>query len=284
MRSSENIEKLIENLDLDFDTNPETDQTVLDELREAQERSRKMRPSVRWPDAGRFIMKNPMTKLAAAAAVFIVVLIGVYPFGNSKTSIVWADVAEHFESVPFFHLTMYIGNDASAEIKKIQIWKSEDSLVRAQEGNTVMFADFSKKESEILIFDRDTKEMKQDIRYDSSSKEPVISNGAAPMFLTLLCKNGRFSLDTLTASLPPQVKGITSVDAADTPASRETVLFEARHETTPEYGTIWALRQSKLPIRLRFCDPRKSEYGDFFFDYSEEKDAAFFDPDAFANQ
>ncbi len=230
------------------------------------------------------IMKSPMTKLAAAAVVIIAVLIGINPFGSSKTGVLWADVAERFESVPFFHLTMYIGRDTSAEIKKIEIWKSGDSRIRAHDGKTVVFADFSKEEKEILIFDRDTKEMKQAVKFERLGKEPVMKHGATPMFLTLLCKDGRFSLDTLTASLPPQVKGITPVAAADTPASRETVLFEAKHETTPEYGTIWALRQSKLPIRLRFYDPRKGEYGDFFFDYSRQKIASFFDPTAFTSQ
>ena len=33
-----------------------------------------------------------------------------------------------------------------------------------------------------------------------------------------------------------------------------------------------------------FHDPRNNEHGDFFFDYSEQKEAKFFDPDAFTNQ
>ena len=104
------------------------------------------------------------------------------------------------------------------------------------------------------------------------------------VFLTFLCREGEFSLDTLTSSLPAGVRGITPVKAADTAASRETVLFEAKHESTPERLTIWALRRSKLPIRVNFSDPRKNEYGDFFFDYSERKDPSFFDPAAFAKQ
>ncbi|MBN2592274.1 MAG: hypothetical protein JXA81_02115 [Sedimentisphaerales bacterium] len=215
-------------------------------------------------------MKSPMTKFAVAAVIIIAVIIGVNPFGNSKANVLWADVTKSFESVPFFHLTMYIGQDAT-ETKKIEIWKSTDSQVRAHEGNKVFFADFFRDTNKITIFDRSTKEL-------------LNSDESTPMFIRLLCKDGHFSLDTLTKSLPPQVKGITPLETIDTAASRETVLFEAKHESTPEQLKIWALRESKLPIRVLFTDPRQNEYGDFFFDYSEQKDVKFFDPKAFLSQ
>ena len=225
-----------------------------------------------------------MTKFAVAAVVIVAVLIGVNPFGNSNTNVLWADVAECFESAPFFRLTIYVGHDTAAEIKKIEMWKSTDSRVRAHDGDTVIFADFSKEKNEVIISDRNTKEMKHVLKFDRLSIDPVTSNGIAFLFLTLLCRDGQFSLDTLTDSFPPEVKSIKPVETIDTAASRETVLFEAKHETTPEQLTIWALRESKLPIRVYFRDPRKGEYGDFFFDYSQQKEAEFFDPKAFSSQ
>ena len=269
MRSTEKIEKLVKNLDLGMETHAQTDQAVLNELLDAQTKSMKQDSALVSPNIRRLIMKNQVTKIAAAAVIILAVLIGIHPFRSSKTNLVWADVAEQFESVPFFHLTTYFGYDTTAESEKLEIWKSEDGRVRAHDEDTVIFADFSKKENKVLIFDRFTKEFKD-------------SDGTAPMFVTLLCKEGRFSLDTLTNSLPPEIKGITPLAFDDMVASRETVLFEAKHETTPERLKIWALSQSKLPIRLYFQDPRKGEYGDFFFDYSERKDPAFFDPAAFA--
>jgi len=265
-------------------TNPKMDKAVLDKVLTAHENAKTTRPAEIKPYIGRIIMKSPITKLAAAAAVIIAVLIGINHFGMSTTSVLWADVAEHFESVPFFHLTIYVGHDTAAEIKKIEMWKSQDSRVRANDGDTVVFADFSKEGNEILIFDRNTKQITHAVRFDRLNIEPVTSNGMAFLFLTLLCKDGQFSLDTLTDSFPPEVRGITPVETVDTAASKETVLFEARHETTTERLTIWALRESKLPIRLCFSDPRKNEYGDFFFDYSEKKNAQFFDPKAFVKQ
>jgi hypothetical protein len=104
------------------------------------------------------------------------------------------------------------------------------------------------------------------------------------VFLDILCPADRFSLDTLVARFPDGVEDLTAIETADTPASREMVFFEATHESTPERLLIWALRDSKLPIQLRFFDPRSGERGDFFFDYTDKKPSTFFDPEAFERQ
>jgi hypothetical protein len=270
VRSSENIEKLVRNLDLGVDTNARTDQAVLNELLDAQKKSQEQRPAFDLPAIRRFVMKSPMTKWAAAAVIILAVLIGINPFGGSRTNVVWADVVEHFESVPFFNLTIYLGHEASTEARKIRMWKSEDSRVRACEGDKVIFADFSNGEKTIIAYDRTT-------------RKPVNSEGFVRMILEDLCLKGRFSLDTIVKSIPSE-NGMTSAETANTAASKETVVFEIKHKTTPEWISIWALRGSKLPIRMCFHDPRDNECGDFIFDYSEQKDAAFFDPNAFMKQ
>ena len=218
----------------------------------------------------KIIMKSPITKLAAAAVIVIAVFIGIEQFDTNSSSVVWADVAERFESVPFFNITIYLC-DPSNKTKKIEIWKSEDSRVRAHEGNTVFFADISKHKNEFTIFDRSTKKL-------------LNGDENLPTFIWELCsKEGRFSLDTLTKSFPSDVKGIIPLETADTAASNEIVLFRAKaKEIAPERLKIWALRKSKLPIRF-FVRP-EGGYMDLFFDYSEHKEAAFFDPVAFTNQ
>jgi hypothetical protein len=266
VRSAENIEKIIKNLDLDIDTNPQMDQVVLSELLDTQKKSLKQQSAYNLSNIRRFIMKSPITKLAAAV-IIIAVIIGVNPFGNTKTNVLWADVAENFKSVPFFKLTIYLGHDNSAEAKKIEIWKSNNFRIRAHEENKVIFADLSNGEKNIVTFDRTT-------------REPVNSMGFVNMILADMCSEGRFSLNTIINSIPSE-KGITPVETADTAASKETVLFKIKHKETPEWISILALRGSKLPIRMSFHDPRNNEHGDFLFDYSEKKDAQFFDPEVF---
>jgi len=215
-------------------------------------------------------MKSPITKLAAAAVIIIAVFVGIDQFDTNSSSVAWADVAERFESVPFLNITIYLC-DPSNKRKKIEIWRSEDSRIRIHEGNKVFFKDLSKYNNKFTIFDRSTKKLVND-------------DENLPSFILRLCGNeGRFSLDTLTKNFPSDVKGIIPLETADTAASNEIVLFGAKaKEIPPEALKIWALRKSKLPIRF-FVSPKEG-YMDLFFDYSEQKDAAFFDPVAFTNQ
>ncbi len=99
MRSTEKIEKLVKNLDLDVDTHAQTDQAVLRELLDEQKKSMKQDSAFVWPNIRRLIMKSPMRKLATAAVVIIAVLIGMNPFGNSKTTVVWADVIGKLDEI-----------------------------------------------------------------------------------------------------------------------------------------------------------------------------------------
>jgi serine protease AprX len=219
----------------------------------------------------RIIMTSTIVKLAAAAAILILVIIGMDNINTNGSSVAWADVMERFESVPFFSVTVYTGHGRSLE-GKVEIWKSEGSRIRAHEGNKVIFAGL--RTGDTIAFDR-------------STRQRVDHYGIATELLeTTLRPQGsdqRFSLDTLIDHFPMRPEGITPVETPDTPASKETVLFEARHESSAERLFIWALRGSKLPIRMRFYDSKNGEYGDFFFDYSEKKDDAFFDPEAFKN-
>ena len=216
------------------------------------------------------IMKNPLTKFVAAAAIIIAVLIGIGHFGRNSSSIALADITEQFESVPFFNLTIYLSYDTSAEAKKVEIWKSSDSRFRVHEDDKVIFAGFSNGEINTIAFDKTT-------------KQPTNPMGYSSFLLGDLNSDERFSLDTIINIIPSE-EGITSVKTADTAASEETVVFEIKHKETPEWISIWALRESKLPVRMCFHDPRNGEFGDFFFDYSEQKDAKFFDPNSFTTQ
>jgi hypothetical protein len=272
MKPSDNIEEAIKK-ELNFSAGTEMHDRILGDVLQAHERSIKEKSALTSPNLRRHIMKSPITKLAAAAAIIIAVSVVINPFGNSATSVAWAEIAECFESVPFFNLTIYFSYDTSAEAKKIEIWKSENSKVRAHQGNNIIFADFADGKEDFIAFDRTT-------------KQPVNDGGLflVKVILNDLCPEGRFSLDTLINSFPSDDKGLIPVETADTAASRETVVFEVRHKTTPEWILIWALRESKLPMQVRFRDPRSNECSDIFFNYSEKKDAAFFDPNAFAHQ
>ncbi len=281
MKPADNIEEVIKK-DLNFTAGTELHDRMLDDVLNAQEKSKKTKSALALPNIRRQIMKSPITKLAAAAVIIIAVLIGINQFGGSidGASVAWADVTERFESVPFFNVTMYVGwgpysQDQKLEFHKIETWKSENGQTRTHLRNEVIFAEFVDGNNVVVAFDSSTK---QPLNADRMAKLANSVHGF------LRAKKGEFSLDTLLMGFPSDDKGITPVETADTPASRETVLFEVKHKTTPTQVLIWALRKSKLPVRLSLRDTKNKVYADLLFNYSERKDAKFFDPNAFTSQ
>jgi len=100
MKSAKNIEKLIKNLDLDIDINTETDRAILGELLETHKKPKKIKSALVEPNIRRTIMKSPITKLAVAAAVIVVVVLGLFEFigTEGKSGVVWAEVARKVEA------------------------------------------------------------------------------------------------------------------------------------------------------------------------------------------
>ena len=282
MKPADNIEEVIKK-NLNFTAGTELHDRMLDDVLNAQEKSKKTKSALVLPGIRRTIMKSRITKLAAAAVIIIAVLIGINQFGGSidGASVAWADVAERFESVSFFNVTIYLGwgpysQDQKLEFHKIEIWKSENGQTRTHSGNEVIFVEFVDGNNVVVAFDSSTK---QPLNADRMAK---LANSAHGF---LRAKKGEFSLDTLLIGFSSDDKGITPVETADTPASKETVLFEVKLKTTPTTQcSIWALRKSKLPMRLSLRDTKNKVYADMLFNYSEKKDAKFFDPEAFTSQ
>lgn len=102
MRLAENIEKIVKNLDLGIDTNTQMDQVVLSELLDAQKKSMKQDSAIALPNIGRFIMKSPITKAAAAAVIITAITLGLFEFigTSNSSSVVWAEVAKNVEASP----------------------------------------------------------------------------------------------------------------------------------------------------------------------------------------
>lgn len=265
MRPADDIEKMVRNWN--ESTSAGMDDRVLADVGRALERSQ-TQAAPTGPSLRRIIMRSPVTKLAVAAAIVIAASVLLSQFGNSLESVAWADVARRFESVPFFSVTIYVSQGPSAEAHRLDIWKSQDGRIRAQEGNKVVFSDVVNGQRKLVAFDRTT-------------KQPMNAGQMVPIFLDIFSAQGQFCLDMVIEQLPGEAKNLITLDTAGSAASRETVIFEAKADSTPEHLLIWALRESKLPVRMRFLDPRNDECGDFLFDYTQKKEPAFFDPQVF---
>lgn len=89
MRPAENIEELIKNLR--YTTSDETHGRVLGNVMQALDKRQQQETGVTTPDLWRTIMNSRMRKLAIAATILVVVLIGMHYLGSSSGT-VYADV------------------------------------------------------------------------------------------------------------------------------------------------------------------------------------------------
>jgi hypothetical protein len=115
VRSAENIEKLVKNLDLDIDTNVQKDQAVLSELLEAQKQSMKQQSALALPNIRRFIMKSPITKLASAATIIIGVFLVLYlNNGSDMTTVALGDVLQNVEQIKYYTFRHKVSSKTNA--------------------------------------------------------------------------------------------------------------------------------------------------------------------------
>lgn len=101
MKPVDNLEEAIKK-NLNFTAGADLHNRMLDDVLNAQEESRKEHSAVTWPNLRRQIMKNPITKLVAAAVIIAVIVLGLFEFVETKSTsgVVWADVARKVEASP----------------------------------------------------------------------------------------------------------------------------------------------------------------------------------------
>lgn len=113
------IEKLIKNVDID--TNAERDRAVLADVLQVLQDSKGKEAAVPQPNIWRIIMKRPVAKLVAAAAVIIIaVLVGINQFGGSIdiARIALADVEKAFLVQPWVHVKYDNGREQWINLRR----------------------------------------------------------------------------------------------------------------------------------------------------------------------
>ena len=98
MKSIEDIKKFFKNAAIS--TNPKMDENVLNKVLIAHEKTKNTKSAVIEPNIRRTIMKSPIIKLAAAAVVIALIVLGLFEFigTGSSSGVVWAEVARKVET------------------------------------------------------------------------------------------------------------------------------------------------------------------------------------------
>ena len=212
----------------------------------------------------RIIVKSPIAKLAAAAVIIIAAFLGIHQFFGS--TVAWADVVEKFRSVPFFSVSIYIKEDATSEPKQMELWMSRAGKTRLRAGTQVVFG----SHGEIAG------------AFDIRTRARVEVDDKAAFFLRKVGEADEFSLDSIIRVMfGGTMQDVTPLVNPDAVISQDIVVFDVELPATPEWVRIWALRESRLPVRIRVWNPRNGETTDAVFEYSREQADEFFDPNTF---
>ncbi len=99
MNDNEKLKEIL-NKDLDVRASDETYDRMRDIVLDAHRHSQDIESANPLVRTRRILMKNPITKLAVAAAVVAAVLIGLSLFTDSGSGVVWAEVAQKVEASP----------------------------------------------------------------------------------------------------------------------------------------------------------------------------------------
>jgi len=210
--------------------------------------------------------RGRIVRLAVAAMILIAAgaLVGhLAPFAGG--SVAWAEVSRRFQAVPFFSVAIYMKQDATAEPTQMELWMSHEGRIRLRRGAQVVFAQSDRVKA-----------------YDVASRQPVEPDGLAWFFVEKIAQTREFSLEAIIEVMfGGHTTEVTPLINPDAVISQDVVVFDVEPPDTPERVRIWALRESRLPIRITVWDPRDGKSTDAVFTYFREMPAEFFDPNAF---
>jgi len=264
MEPADKIKELINNSDAK--TAAEVDKRILAGASEHLEKLRQKNLATGGAGVWRIIVKNPIVKLAAAALIVIAAFIGIHQI--SAPGIAWADVAERFQTVPFFSVSIYVKEDATSEPEQMELWMSRTGQTRMRVGTHVIFG----SGGEI------------DQAFDIKMRSRTEADEKTVMFLKKIGQADEFSLESvIRVMFGGTMQEVTPLINPDAVISQDMVVFDVELPGTPEWVRIWALRESRLPVRIRVWDPRDGETTDAVFEYSKEQADEFFDSEAFEN-
>ena len=240
----------------------------------------------------RLLIQNRPSVLAIAVLICIVIGISFFLGKNKPT---WAEVYKHFNMVSFYSGSYYaryksffdntklksfsdqiLQSSSYEDTLQLEYWIGHDNRIRIINNKKVTFA---KKGDFVKTFDLAT-------RKESTPELPTIKFLEDNDFIYYGPKykySKKFDFNSLfLGRIDINAKFVTT----NTEISKDLVIFDVQSDEGPKGQwkyRVWALRSSKLPIRILGLNIVGSVANriDHIFNYSKEQPKEFFDPDIF---
>lgn len=239
---------------------------VRQDERRAEENLRQVREAVEAQSAAPGHAGRMSFRIAAGVLLAAGLLIAFGPRWANHGSVAWAEIVEQFRAMPFYNAVMYFKEDAAAEPKQIELWVSSAHKARVRIGDQVLFADQGKV---VAGYDFRRRATLDPSEYDEMGVGIIMR----------LCQRPQLSLEHVVQMIcRGRLEDMTPVINSDAMIARDLLVFDIVSDAAPDWMRIWALRESRLPVRLRMWDPRDGECMDAFITYDRQQPAEFFDP------
>jgi hypothetical protein len=255
MKPADDIHKLVRKLQLKASVG--LDRRVHNDISRALAESEKTESAHSKPNIWRIIMKRPIMKLAAAAAIIIATLIGIHHFSGSinPASVAWGDVVRRTAHVDYVHVYYFKsrGNDLG---RYFEAWYAHGKMViRGNRG-----------------------EMTYD---DGQTSQGFDENAKLTVKKPSMFAEGKTFLELFTGGLlsdkNEQLSTQTPTDVGDDFLIYE---FDASPDESDFIKGIFITvgKNSLLPIQVKVYH-KDSDYDLIMFDYeAPQKPAEFFEP------
>ncbi len=226
MRPAEEIEKFIEHVPVE--TRAERDREVLDDALRALKESKRGTGHQRtiW----KTIMKNRMTKYAAAAMIVLAVLIGIGTFDRTSA---WADVIKALEEVDQVHVVSTFTQPDGTELQS-KYWLRKPDCLREEEPQVIVIDNGRER----LTIDSEKKEAQLE---DSMTAYRPVSN--------------HYMFEHIGMFRGPKIEGLTVRKLEDQSGDTISVFgleFEDSKSELAYQGRAWVDNSTMLPTRVTF--------------------------------
>ncbi|NIA14227.1 MAG: hypothetical protein GWP08_09100 [Nitrospiraceae bacterium] len=182
----------------------------------------------------------------------------------------WAEVVQTFDSVPFFKATIYSRANALATPLQQELWMEAGGRLRLRAGNEVTFGEKG--------------QMTQTIAFADAAGTAGQHHGIRSVlqqFAAALGTTETFSFESFLRALPGEERIWAALPNPNVSISHDIVVFDMTTDHNPDWIRVWALRESRLPIRVLFWSPESGGATDVLLSYSDQQPPEFFDADAF---
>lgn len=181
----------------------------------------------------------------------------------------WADVAERFAESRFLSATIYVKADAAASPVQLELWVGQGGRLRMRAGHEVFFGERGRLDESVAVTPPRNEAAVAEAR--EMVQEVIATLGAAEAF----------SLETLVQALPFRAVMSTPLPNQNARLAEDMLVFDMTDADGPGWLRVWVLRESQLPVRMRYWDPRNGQSVDASLSYAHDQPPAFFDAEAF---